>query len=233
MTAAGQHQRPEERRRDSNSARPPMFSWLDKVATPAWVVDVDQRITAINPSAEALFGRDGQELLGTACFDCVRGVGRDGSSICGPDCERLKTLRAGAELEPFLLRRPQARSDRAFIVTVLPVEEPLDGRVQLIHLAHDVSRLLRMEQFFRSSVPEALESPAPHEVLSPREREILELLSQSYESKRIARELSISYSTVRNHIQRILSKLRVHSVQEAIARHLILDPLGSESSESE
>ncbi len=215
-------------------SRPPwVLSWLEKVATPAWAVDEQQRFTGLNTSAEALFGRTSRDLLGSSCFECVCGVDRTGGSICGPDCARLATLRAGEELEPFLLMRPPEAADRAFIVTILPLEEVPGGPLQLVHLAHDVSRLLRMEHYFRSSVPEATESPAPHEVLSPREREILELLSQSHESKRIARELCISYSTVRNHIQRILSKLRVHSVQEAIARHLILDPLGSESSESE
>jgi DNA-binding CsgD family transcriptional regulator len=196
-------------------------------------VDEEQRFTCLNDSAAELFGKESCELIGSHCYECVCGVDQNGGSICGPSCARLAEVRGGGELEPFLLRRPPAAVDRAYIVTILPLEEAPGGPLQLVHLAHDVSRLLRMEHYFRSAVPEAAEAPAPHEVLSPREREILELLSQSHESKRIARELSISYSTVRNHIQRILSKLRVHSVQEAIARHLIQDPLGSESREAE
>ncbi len=51
--------------------------------------------------------------------------------------------------------------------------------------------------------------------LTPREREVLQLLAQAATSNEIARYLSISVNTVRTHIQSILSKLQVHSRLEA------------------
>jgi len=48
--------------------------------------------------------------------------------------------------------------------------------------------------------------------LTPREREVLELLLQDKPTKRIARELSISSSTVEKHRAKILSKFGVSSV---------------------
>lgn len=54
------------------------------------------------------------------------------------------------------------------------------------------------------------------ESLSPRENEILQLLSTGLLYKEIAEQLSISASTVRQHIHRIYEKLHVQNRTEAI-----------------
>jgi DNA-binding NarL/FixJ family response regulator len=53
--------------------------------------------------------------------------------------------------------------------------------------------------------------------LTPREQEVLQLLAEGLTPKVIATELFISRKTVATHIQRILTKLDVHSRAEAIA----------------
>jgi DNA-binding NarL/FixJ family response regulator len=53
--------------------------------------------------------------------------------------------------------------------------------------------------------------------LTPREREVLALLSVGRNSKQIARQLVISPRTVGTHIQHILSKLGVHNRAQAVA----------------
>lgn len=60
-------------------------------------------------------------------------------------------------------------------------------------------------------------SPA-HSSLSEREAQILQLLSEGYLYKEISDNLSISYSTVRTHIERIYEKLHVQSRSQAVAR---------------
>jgi two-component system nitrate/nitrite response regulator NarL len=64
--------------------------------------------------------------------------------------------------------------------------------------------------------------------LTPRERQVLELLARGSSGKDIAREMAISVNTVRTHVQSILTKLQVHSRLEAAAfavRHgLFEDP---------
>jgi len=55
------------------------------------------------------------------------------------------------------------------------------------------------------------------EALTPREREILTLLTSGHSTRDIANLLSISLNTVRNHIQHILQKLQVHTRLEAVA----------------
>jgi len=52
--------------------------------------------------------------------------------------------------------------------------------------------------------------------LSPREREILLLLSDGISTADIASSLSISPMTVQSHVKNILSKLGVHSKVDAV-----------------
>lgn len=56
--------------------------------------------------------------------------------------------------------------------------------------------------------------------LSPREREILELLAEGCQYKEIAEKLSLSVMTVRNHLHRIYEKLHVRSRTEAVVKFL-------------
>ena len=53
--------------------------------------------------------------------------------------------------------------------------------------------------------------------LSPRERQVLDLLAQGESKDAIAERLFLSTNTVRNHIQNILTKLGAHSRLEAVA----------------
>jgi DNA-binding NarL/FixJ family response regulator len=62
------------------------------------------------------------------------------------------------------------------------------------------------------------ESPA--ETLSPREREILDLLAKGYMNKEIADLLTISFQTVHTHVRKIYSKLHVRSRTQAVAKYL-------------
>jgi DNA-binding NarL/FixJ family response regulator len=54
--------------------------------------------------------------------------------------------------------------------------------------------------------------------LTPREKEILSLLSQGNSYKIIAAQSNISLDTVRSHIKKIYEKLHVHSQTEAVSK---------------
>lgn len=58
------------------------------------------------------------------------------------------------------------------------------------------------------------------DVLTPREREILDRLSKGHSHKEVANELFISPTTVRKHIFNIYEKLQVHSKVEAVNKYL-------------
>src|SRR4051812_7824435 len=51
--------------------------------------------------------------------------------------------------------------------------------------------------------------------LSPRELEVLKLVAQGLNNRRIAKQLFISENTVKNHVRNILEKLQLHSRIEA------------------
>jgi len=52
--------------------------------------------------------------------------------------------------------------------------------------------------------------------LTPRERQVLARLAEGLTTPQIAENLSITVNTTRNHIQRILQKLNVHTRLEAV-----------------
>jgi DNA-binding NarL/FixJ family response regulator len=53
--------------------------------------------------------------------------------------------------------------------------------------------------------------------LTPRERDVLDLLAEGFQQDEIAQRLVISPNTVATHIQRVLAKLEVHSRAQAVA----------------
>lgn len=55
-----------------------------------------------------------------------------------------------------------------------------------------------------------------HSLLTKREKEIFTLLTQSYTTKEIAKQLYISEKTVRNHISNVIQKLGVESRIQAV-----------------
>ena len=66
-------------------------------------------------------------------------------------------------------------------------------------------------------------------VLTPRERDVLAIVSQGLSNKRIARTLAISPETVKTHVKRIFVKLAVNSRTEAVCRAGSLGLLGLDS----
>ena len=76
-------------------------------------------------------------------------------------------------------------------------------------------------------VVEEFQRPPPSEestaALTPREREILELVVRGYRYREIGKELFISLDTVRTHIRHIYEKMHVRSRGEAVARYTGLD----------
>jgi DNA-binding NarL/FixJ family response regulator len=71
-------------------------------------------------------------------------------------------------------------------------------------------------QTFQKPVP----APDAAMELSPRERQVLELLAQGLLQKEIAEQLVISYHTVQAYTARIYEKLQVRSRSQAVAKYL-------------
>jgi DNA-binding NarL/FixJ family response regulator len=81
--------------------------------------------------------------------------------------------------------------------------------------------LLRAKYYFQ----ELLQLPSGHDnsglaKLTPREREVLELLSKGYVDKEIAQAMGIGIWTVHDHIKKIFERLHVRTRTEAAIRYL-------------
>jgi DNA-binding NarL/FixJ family response regulator len=80
--------------------------------------------------------------------------------------------------------------------------------------------------YFGPAVAKALQSAPPaqfggeREVLTKREREILQLVAESHSTKAIASKLGISAKTVDNHRTNLMRKLNIHDVA-SLTRHVI------------
>lgn len=88
------------------------------------------------------------------------------------------------------------------------------------YLCPQISRLA-VEDFLRGRRDEE-HDPGPCDTLSPREREIFDLLVRGHSNAMVAKELCISVKTVETHRAHILKKLHVHSMVELLrfaARH--------------
>lgn len=62
-------------------------------------------------------------------------------------------------------------------------------------------------------------------ILTPREKEIFNLLINNYNTKEIANKLNISEKTVRNHISNVMQKLEVKGRASAVVELLKLHEL--------
>ncbi|MCP5527735.1 MAG: response regulator transcription factor [Verrucomicrobiales bacterium] len=99
-------------------------------------------------------------------------------------------------------------------------------RAELLEAIQDVRRGgSPMTAHIARKVVQSFQKSAPTDVpaadnLSPREQEVLDLLSQGFLYKEIADKLGISYETVHTYIRRIYEKLQVRTRTEAVAKFL-------------
>jgi len=136
--------------------------------------------------------------------------------------------RSGRELEPVRLQIMDAAMESAEVrVVVIPVRDSHGEGPYLVHCIVDDERDQRMRRYLDRVAKRTAKATTPASVtdahLTPREKEVLQLLAQDRSLSEIADELYVSYATVRNHVQHILEKMGVHSIQETVALFLLLD----------
>jgi DNA-binding NarL/FixJ family response regulator len=137
----------------------------------------------------------------------------------------------GGSVNDFDNRVVSKSGERRWInMSVIPVTNGKGENPILIHLFRDIHEKKQGEALLHQilemagqtqagasgHVSDARFTDGEQETLTPRERQTLSLLSKGYGTKEIARSLSISPHTTRNHIQSILQKLGVHSRLEAV-----------------
>ncbi|MEX2542512.1 MAG: LuxR C-terminal-related transcriptional regulator [Trueperaceae bacterium] len=91
------------------------------------------------------------------------------------------------------------------------------------HLKQAIREVIDDATWFAQSVLEKMSqvsSPSTPSIkatdLTDRERQVIEMIAKGMKNNQIAKDLGLSYATVRNYVARIYSKLDVHSRAEAV-----------------
>jgi len=125
------------------------------------------------------------------------------------DTENIfNSLAAGAS--GYLLKRSKSAE---ILEAIRDVQN--GGSPMTTHIARKV-----VQSFQASAAAAPAAATEPSEDLSPREQEVLDLLSQGFMYKEISDKLGISFETVRTYIRRIYEKLHVRTRTEAVAKAL-------------
>ena len=179
-----------------------------------FVTDRRGTIQGWNKAAEESFDRTADEVLGRPCWDVLRGRDVFGNDYCGPHCPLMRMALGGGPVrrcQLFFADRSGKSSCYSVATLVLRCVEPSEPTI--VHLLHPAFWERRRQD-------EGIAAPNGNHArgeLTAREQEVLTELVAGRGTAEIARQLRISDKTVRNHVQSILHKFRVHSRLEAVA----------------
>lgn len=185
-------------------------------ADPAFAVDGEGTIIAWNPAAETAFGHSRDQALGEPCHALIRGKDAFGNPVCRRQCLVFQNAREGRSARRFRMHV------RAAVGNYVEAEcAPLwlrssRGETAVVHLLHlwpgHAHGVVPPRRGSGTSAPPSSSPP-----VTPREREVLELLAAGKSTREMAEGLHVSPATVRTHVENILRKLDVHSRLEAVA----------------
>jgi len=205
---------------------------LAQSADGAFVIGEDQRIVFWNQAAQELLGYTAEEVVGQPCYEIIIGCDDQSHEICRQNCRVSARSLTGKSVGNYDAAVHTKSGDRRWINVSTLVIPAFDGNSAplLVHLIRDATPQKKHQQFIQQimeaaqqlnetlpSLPPIPPLDNPPEELTRREREVLSLLARGLSTGDIAETLSISTSTVRNHVQNILNKLQVHSRLEAVA----------------
>lgn len=158
-----------------------------------------------NPAAEELSGIPAAQAVGRHCWDVIRGRDADGGLVCHRGCSIARLAREGWPVRCADLRVQMPSGVEQVTVSTIVVG------------AGDAAAVLHPMQLPAAQTGRPASAARPPR-LTPRQREILELLADGVRAKEIACRLSLSVPTVRNHIHALLRRLGASSQLEAVAR---------------
>jgi len=217
---------------------PQTLDWIAQSDDAVFAMDGRDRVVLWNRGCERLLGRSADSVLGKLCADVVCGRDASGNVYCVRGCPvavqaremphdpvntfvlNVRTPREGAKrIRVTVFHIPSARSVLSTLVHVLREigSEHSDLERRLAEEAHRISGALGGKA--------RGDGNGNGVTLTPREQDILRCLAEAIPTAHIAERLDISPVTVRNHIQRILQKLGVHSKLHAVVyayRHQLI-----------
>ena len=195
-------------------------------------MSADRVILFWSSGAQRILGHRQEEVLGRPCYEVLSGLELGGfTPECQAGCPSIRDLWAGLAPTPIRLRMLCASGERKLVaLTTWVVAGVLDDGPLLVHLFRDptdeeesvvVSSTVQdtLRENGASTLSEGPGAKAPTgnaRTLSPRELEVLRLVSLGWKTPQIADELGLSYHTVRNHIRHCRWKLGATTKLEAV-----------------
>jgi|SRR5262245_8961597 len=193
---------------------------LEAAGDGAFVIGGDGRITLWNFAAEHILGHAADEVIGKRYCDVLTGLDQGGNRLCHPRCRVQALLELGEPVRSFDMQgRTKAGRPVWINVSVLGFPTAANGQGAVVFLFRDATVTRTPGQVLRGDRTDGTPavSGTEEKALSRRQVQILEMLSAGSNTKDVARQLHVSTSTVRNHVQNILGRLGVHSRLEAVA----------------
>jgi PAS domain S-box-containing protein len=188
-----------------------------------FVVGPDYRVVHWDSEAESLTGLLSEEVVGKHCYEVVLGEREGGNPFCTYGCSVMRLAQAGRPVSSYDMRIT-TRSGQKRWVNVSNLSVDSDEGPYLVHLLRDSQGTHETMEMARGLIQLSSKKDAPAldrkdvPVLTPRQLEVLRLLSEGRGAKEIGQELYLSQATVRNHIRSLLQALGAHSQLEALAK---------------
>jgi DNA-binding CsgD family transcriptional regulator len=177
----------------------------------AFATDGFTRIVAWNHAAEELLGHNVVAVRGKTFSDVVECRDLFGNRIfC--ECGIQEMIRRGEPIRRHLVVMTTASGEvKRVVLDVAPAPGAVSPAPPLVYHLRPDSRQDR-----RAFDPSHL--PGGHAaILTPAELKVLRILAAGKRAQDAATSLGVSLTTVRNHIQHIFQKLKVHNQVEAIS----------------
>ncbi len=174
-------------------------------------------IVSWNLAAERLLRRSGRDVVGRPCFEVLAGRDVFGNRHCAEACPVWTTACRRETVRTFRLEVEDGyRKPLWLAVSIVVLRDRDDPEPSLLHLLEAVPA--SVSSWTRDSwrTPAGTELPYELDGLTRRESEVLGLLGRGLGTDAIARDLGISRTTVRNHVQRCLGKAGAHSRLELV-----------------
>jgi DNA-binding CsgD family transcriptional regulator len=159
-----------------------------------------------NPECENVTGIAAEEAEGRPCWEVIAGRAADGGIVCHPGCSIARLAQQGWPVRCTDLHIRTRYGPKRVTVSTIVLRDETDTTV--LHPLRETTE----------SAPSARTDQYPQPCLTRRQREILYLLVEGVRVRGIAARLTLSETTVRNHIRAILRELGAHSQLEAVAR---------------
>jgi PAS domain S-box-containing protein len=198
--------------------------------------DRELHLVYVNPTVEAMIGRTADSLIGHRS----RGLGLPAPAAASLEVALRQVLRSARE-RTLELRLPTPSGERDFQLRLVPELAVDESVLSVISIARDVTERRQADaeraELYRALVEQQRQlgelisrTLHSHDLelrrtgvlrvanLTPRDREILQLVVAGWTNPQIGIELHLSTGTIRNHVARILRKLDVSDRTQAAAR---------------